>query len=65
MTAQTEFVGKTFDQVFESFQTATESALQMQNDCSASGRPYGRDFRRSNPKESRSFNSFRKNGPEP
>jgi hypothetical protein len=32
MTAQAEFVGQAFDQVFESFKKATESTLQMQHD---------------------------------
>jgi DNA anti-recombination protein RmuC len=32
MTVQTEFMGKTFDQIFESFRTATESTVQMQKD---------------------------------
>jgi hypothetical protein len=32
MTAQAEFIGKTFDQVFEGFRKAGESTLQMQQE---------------------------------
>src|SRR5262249_26134615 len=32
MTAQTEFVSKAFDDMFENFRKATESTLQMQQD---------------------------------
>jgi hypothetical protein len=32
MSAQTEFVGKAFDQMFENFRKASETTLQMQQD---------------------------------